>query len=147
MDNDEWTSAASILRVANQLVDGIQDGVRRRGFDDVRPAHGFAFVLLSAGDVTTTDLARHLGITKQGAAQLIAHLVERGYVERQPDPEDRRARRLVLTEHGWACTRAAEEAAAETIAAWRGRLGPSRFRRLHEALDLLAEPGPIRPTW
>ena len=42
-----------LLGAARALVDGIDAGVRARGFTDVRPAHGFAFALLSAGGATT----------------------------------------------------------------------------------------------
>ncbi|MDA8060969.1 MAG: MarR family winged helix-turn-helix transcriptional regulator [Actinomycetota bacterium] len=121
--------------------------VQRRGFDDVRPAHGFAFARISAGDATTADLAVHLGITKQAAAQLVNHLAERGYVERRPDPRDKRARLLMLTERGLACTVAAEQAAAETVEQWKDQLGPTAYGHLAEALGELAEPGRLRPGW
>lgn len=137
----------AVLRLATQLVDGIQEGTKRRGFDDIRPAHGFAFLLISAGDATTADVAVHLGITKQAAGQLVDHLVTRGYVERRPDPRDARARLLVLTERGWACTAAAEEAATETVDLWKQRLGPSMYRQITAALDALVEPGRLRPIW
>ena len=147
MNADGWSTAVAVLRVATQLVEGIDDGARRRGFDDVRPAHGFAFARISVGDATTADVAVHLGITKQAAAQLVDHLVERGYVERRPDPRDRRARLLVLTERGWACTAAAEQAAAETVERWKDQLGPSVYGHLAQALEVLAEPGRLRPLW
>jgi DNA-binding MarR family transcriptional regulator len=89
----------------------------------------------------------HLGITKQAAAQLVDHLVESGYVERHPDPRDKRARLLVLTERGWACTAAAEQAAAETVARCEHQLGPGAYRQLTAALGALAEPGRLRPLW
>ncbi len=114
-----------------------------RGFCDVRPEHGFAFARISAGDATTADIAVHLGITKQAAAQL----VERGYVERRRHPRDARARLLVRTARGRACTTAAEEGGAETIGTWEKQLGPASYRQLAAALDALAEPGRLRPPW
>jgi DNA-binding MarR family transcriptional regulator len=147
MSSNRWDTAIAVLRLASQLVDGIQTGVLCRGFDDVRPAHGFAFVHISAGDATTASLADHLGITKQAAAQLVEHLVSRGYVERLPDPRDRRARLLALTDRGRACTVAASAAAAETVDVWRERLSESTFDQLQESLQVLAEPGRLRPTW
>ena len=147
MSDDGWDTAVAVLRLAAQLIDGIQEGVQRRGFDDVRPAHGFAFVRISTGDATTADVAVHLGITKQAAAQLVGHLVDRGYVERRPDPRDRRARLLVLTDRGWACTAAAKEAATETVGLWKKRLSQSMYRHLATTLDALAEPGRLRPVW
>jgi len=147
MDDDGWKTAIAMLRLASQLIDGIQQGVARRGFDDVRPAHGFAFVRISAGDATTANVAVHLGITKQAAAQLVDHLVTRKYVERRPDPRDARAWLLTLTDRGRACAAAAESAAAETVDLWKDRLSPSTFSHLQTALTALAEPGRLRPTW
>jgi DNA-binding MarR family transcriptional regulator len=147
VNDDRWDTAVAVLRLATQLVDGIQEGVKQRGFDDIRPAHGFAFARISAGDATTADVAVHLGITKQAAAQLVDYLVARGYVERCPDPRDARARLLVLTDRGWACTAAAEEAATETADLWKRRLGPSSYLHLATALDALVEPGRLRPAW
>jgi hypothetical protein len=63
--------AILLLRAATQINEDINSGVVNRGFADVRPAHGFAFVRISAGDATVVDLAQHLGVTKQAASQLV----------------------------------------------------------------------------
>lgn len=144
---DNWSIAAALLRVSTQVVEGIQDGLARRGFDDVRPAHGFAFVRISAGDATTADLAAYLGVTKQAASQLVDHLVQRGYVIREPDPTDARARHLRLTERGRACTEAAQAAAEETVEAWRQRLTAREYDALRSILATIVVPGRVRPTW
>jgi DNA-binding MarR family transcriptional regulator len=147
MRGDSWATAVAVLRLTSQLVDGIQEGLARRGFDDVRPAHGFAFARISEGDATTADVAEHLGITKQAAGQLVEYLVDHGYVMRQPDERDGRARLLLLTERGRACTVAAEASAAETVDEWRSQLDPPEFRQLHAALITITTPGRLRPSW
>lgn len=139
--------AVQTLRIASQLIDGIQAGLVQRGFEDVRPAHGFAFVRISWGDATTADVAEHLSVSKQAAAQLVHQLVERGYVERRRSPSDGRARLLVLTDRGRACTRAAEAAASASVAEWRDRLTAEQFAELRRVLRALVEPGPLRPSW
>lgn len=144
---DEWHTAVALLRVSGQLVEGIQQGMRRRGYDDVRPAHGFAFGMLSSGPATTVQLAQYLGITKQAAGELVAHLVDGGYLRRRPDPSDGRRVLLELTDRGRGCTAAAEDAARETVRAWRARLPSRRVDGLAAALRALAEPGPLRPSW
>ena len=147
MTGDSWPTAVAVLRLTSQLVDGIQEGLARRGFEDVRPAHGFAFARISEGDATTADVAEHLGITKQAAGQLVEYLVDHGYVMRQPDERDGRARLLLLTEQGRACTVAAEASAAETVDGWRSQLDPLGFDQLHAALITIATPGRLRPSW
>jgi DNA-binding MarR family transcriptional regulator len=139
--------SAALLAAAGELTRRIHDGVVARGFEGMRPAHGFAFTRLAPDGATVTDLAVHLGVTKQAASQLVDELVRKGYVERRPHPEDARARLVVLTEAGWACTRAADEAAAEAVRAWGETLGETEVRELARKLLRIAPEGPIRPMW
>ena len=148
MQNSEAIAlSAAVLAVAGELTQRIHEGVVARGFEGVRPAHGFAFVRLAPDGATVTDLAAHLGVTKQAASQLVEELVRRGYVERRPHPGDARARLVVLTELGWTCTRAAEEAAVDAVRPWAELLGESEVRVLCDRLVRIAPYGPIRPTW
>lgn len=147
MQRDLLDLPVLLLGAARTLVDGIDAGVRARGFTDVRPAHGFAFALLSAGGATTVELAHHLDVTKQAASQMVEELVTKGYVERRPHPGDARARLVVLTDKGWACTRAADEAAEESLRPWADALGPDRLTALRADLARLATPGRLRPIW
>lgn len=145
--DDALVFSALVLALSGQLVQEIHTAVSQQGFEDLRPAHGFAFARISAGGATTADLAEHLGVTKQAAAQLVEELVRKGYVERHPHPHDRRARLLTLTATGWAATRAADQAARDAVSAWREVLGGARFGELVADLARLAPKGPIRPAW
>ncbi|WP_326669911.1 MarR family winged helix-turn-helix transcriptional regulator [Streptomyces canus] len=147
MQNSEALAlAAALLSAAGDLTQRINEGVVARGFE-ARPAWGFAFARLAPDGATVTELAGHLGVTKQAASQLVDEIVRRGYAERRPHPGDARARLVVLTERGWACTRAAEEAAAEAVRSWTDVLGESDVRALCDRLGRIAPHGPIRPTW
>ncbi|MER6471805.1 MarR family winged helix-turn-helix transcriptional regulator [Streptomyces collinus] len=148
MQNSEAMAlSAALLAVAGDLTQRINDGVVARGFTDVRPAHGFAFARLVPDGATVTDLAAHLGVTKQAASQLVDEIVRKGYAERRPHPADARARLVVLTTRGWECTRAAEAAAAEVVGGWVELLGEGEVRVLRERLLRLAPYGPVRPAW
>jgi DNA-binding MarR family transcriptional regulator len=146
-DHDAQSLTAGLLAAGRALVDGISAGLRTRGFDDVRPAHGFAFARLAPGGATITQLAEHLDVTRQAAAQLVDELIAKGYVERRPHPDDARARLIVLTDRGWACTRAAEAAMADTVGTWAEALGERRLLALRDDLVRIAPHGPLRPTW
>ncbi|MDH6520141.1 DNA-binding MarR family transcriptional regulator [Streptomyces sp. SAI-208] len=147
MQNSEALAlSAALLAAAGDLTQRINDGVVARGFE-ARPAWGFAFTRLAPDGATVTELAAHLGVTKQAASQLVDEIVRKGYAERRPHPGDARARLVVLTERGWACTRAAEEAAAEAVKAWVDVLGEGEVRALRERLGRIAPYGPIRPAW
>ncbi|MFI6935139.1 MarR family winged helix-turn-helix transcriptional regulator [Streptomyces sp. NPDC050287] len=148
MQNSEAMAlSAALLAVAGELTHRINEGVLARGFEGLRPAHGFAFARLAPDGATVTGLAAHLGVTKQAASQLVDEIVRKGYAERRPHPGDARARLVVLTERGWACTRAAEEAAAEAVRAWVELLGEDEVSALLGQLVRIAPHGPLRPTW
>jgi DNA-binding MarR family transcriptional regulator len=146
-DDDAQALAFGLLAASRALVDGISAGIKARGFGDVRPAHGFAFARLAAGGATITELAGHLGVTRQAAAQLVDELEASGYVERSPHPRDARARLVTLTGKGWACTRAAEAAITDTIRPWAEALGEQRLLTLRDDLASIAPRGPLRPVW
>lgn len=137
----------AVLRLATQVVDAVQDGVAARGYGDLRPSHGFALARISRGAATVVDVAAELGVTKQAASQLVASLVERGYVVRAPHPDDARAWALTLSARGWAATRAADAAVADLVTGWRRDLGAARAREFEQVLAGLVRPGPLRPTW
>lgn len=146
-NSEAMALSAALLAVAGDLTQRIHEGVVARGFEGLRPAHGFAFTRLAPDGATVTELAAHLGVTKQAASQLVEELVRKGYVERHPHPGDARARLVVLTERGWACTRAAEESAAEAVRPWVELLGEGEVGVLRERLLRIAPYGPIRPAW
>jgi DNA-binding MarR family transcriptional regulator len=139
--------AAVVLSAARALVDGINGGVVARGFDGMRPAHGFAFARIAPYGATVREIADHLGVTKQAASQLVDELLHGGYVVRRPHPTDARARLIVLTDKGWASTRAAEAAAADVVRAWAGVLGEQRIAQIGTDLARVAPMTGLRPTW
>lgn len=96
---------------------------------------------------TAGEIAAHLGVTKQAAAQVVEELVGKGYLSRCPHPKDSRAQLLSLTERGWAATKAADAAADRISREWATTIGPNRLAQLTRDLASVAEPGPLRPTW
>jgi len=138
---------AALLTAATVLVDDIHNGVVARGFTDLRPTHGFVFSRLSPSGATVTEIAEHLGVTRQAASQIVDELVVKGYVERRPHPADARSRLVVLTERGVRCTRAAEDAAVDALDSWEELLGERRLLAMRDELLRLAPGGPLRPAW
>lgn len=50
--------------------------------------------------VGVSDLSDHLGVSSAAASQMLDRLVEDGLIFRAEDPEDRRMKRITLTEDG-----------------------------------------------
>ena len=136
-----------LLAASNTLVDGIQAGMARRGYGELRPVHGFVFLRLSSSAVTVVELAVYLDVTKQAASQLADELTRLGYVDRSPHPTDRRAQLLSLSRKGKAATRAATASAQEVIDHWQLSIPAARLDRLTTDLARVADPGRIRPNW
>lgn len=146
MSEDRWLTATAVLRLSTRLLDQIQAEVIRAGFRDVTPLHGFAFARIAEGETTAGDLAGHLGVSKQAAAQLTERLVAAGYIERCPHPNDQRARLLRLTERGHACTVTARRAAEQEVGRWRHEIQARDVEAFESALHTLAAPiSSLRP--
>lgn len=143
---DELALTALLLGATSTLVEQVHLGTAQRGFDDIRPTHGFVFARLAPDGAGVGEIAEHLSVTKQAASQLVEELVVKGYVERHPHPTDARAKVVVLTERGWACTRAADAAATEAVAGWIDVLGQDRVTALVGDLRRVAGRGRLRPS-
>ncbi len=62
------------------------------------------------GTCGVSDIGDHAGITSAAASQMIERLVQQGYIDRSEAPEDRRAKRIYLTEKGETLVKKAIEA-------------------------------------
>lgn len=79
------------------------------------------------GTPALTEAATALGTTHQNVAQLVAALERKGMLRTEPDPADRRRRRLVATESGaryWSARDTGDEAA---VAEWFAALTPEEL--------------------
>jgi DNA-binding MarR family transcriptional regulator len=90
-----------VIRAAKALVDRMRAEHPDRTSSPMTVVHGLAArYLLGRDDVTTVELARYLGITKQSTSEVVTALEETGNVRRAPHPSDGRARVLLLTDEG-----------------------------------------------
>ncbi|MEI7769451.1 MAG: MarR family transcriptional regulator [Chloroflexales bacterium] len=93
---------------------------------------------LSAGPLTVSDLARRRRVTMAAMGELAQALVERGLIERWPDPQDRRQQRLSLSEVGRQRYEATHALALAQLAAiLADRLSPAEISAVRAALPAL----------
>jgi len=76
-------------------------------------------------------------MTRQSVSELIDYLEKRDYVERVPDPRDRRAVLVRRTERGWNVNRVARNVVEELQAGWAQQLGREDFDALVRILRRL----------
>ena len=105
------------------------------GFPEIRPAHSGLLRNIGDGGARVADLAALAGITKQSMAYLSESLQGAGYVTVTPDPGDRRAKLVVLTERGRAAVATLTRLSLEAEAELAGHMGAEKVARLRGLLE------------
>jgi DNA-binding MarR family transcriptional regulator len=120
--------------VYQQHAQDIEAALREAGFGDIRPAHANVFPFVPPEGISVSGLAELARVRKQTMAQAVEQLERSGYVERRPDPHDRRSRLVFLTERG-ASVRPVTHAAAERVEKrWAELTGPQELEALRATL-------------
>ncbi|MGH3475221.1 MAG: MarR family winged helix-turn-helix transcriptional regulator [Nocardioidaceae bacterium] len=125
--NNAWEALLSAhARLMKQLAaDDIWHGLSMREYDVL-------YTLSKCPEpVRIGELHGHVLLSQPALSRLVDRLVERGYVERQTDPADRRGVRLSLTEDGRARQRQIGRQHARSVArAVSTELDPDELRQL-----------------
>jgi len=104
------------------------------GFDDFDAAYLNVFQYPGPHGARPSEVAARRGISKQAANYLLGELERLGYLERRPDPDDLRSKRIALTPRGLSAVRVIRDAVSEMEAAWARQLGRKRFAELRGLL-------------
>jgi DNA-binding MarR family transcriptional regulator len=112
--------------------------IEKSEFADIRPTHGCVFRYVRSPGLRLTEIAERANMTKQSAGEIVDDLVERGYVKRIPDPADRRAKLICLTERGEEAQVFGFRVFAEIEERWAERHGAERVAALRETLEEIA---------
>lgn len=124
----------------NRSASAIYRRLREHGITDTRPSHGNVMEHLAFEDgLRLNDLATRAGITPQSMGQFVDELEDLGYVERRPDPDDRRAKRIHLTRKGKRSNKVEWDVVGEVEAALEALLGKKRLADLRESLARITE--------
>lgn len=108
------------------------------GHGGLRSKHGAVLANLDERGTRLTTLARRAEIGTSAMGELVDELEQLGYVERRPDPRDRRAKLVVPTPAGVDALERAFTAIGKIEAAYARLLGTDGHAALREALTRLA---------
>lgn len=124
-----------LFSVQGELFDRLQDD----GFSDIVPRHGVVLAHLRPEGVRATDLARLSGQLKQVVGVIVDDLEVLGYVERKPDPADRRAKLVMPTGRGLAQMEAADTIMADIMHRHARHLGAAEFSQFMSNFEAIIE--------
>lgn len=121
----------ALLRMPWERVVGrMLERLHAHGFDDVEMAHMNLLLYPGPQGVRPSELAAQRGISKQAANYLLGQLERLGYLERRPDADDGRSKRIVLTDRGERAAYTIRDAVTEVERDWEAKLGKDRFAQL-----------------
>ena len=130
----------ALLRMPWEVVrQRMLERLHERGFDDLDMPHLNVLQYPGPDGVRPSELAARLRVSKQALNYLLGQLERLGYLERRPDEQDMRSRRIFLTRRGHEALRAIRDAVAEVEAEWAELLGARRFAQLRALLVELSE--------
>ena len=132
-------STATLLSLAHLMLSRqVSEGVARAGHP-IKASHSAVFGQLGVHGARLSDLAKGANMTPQAMGELVDELEGLGYVLRQPDPSDRRAKLITLTESGRQCAAVGSDTIGEIERGITDALGERGHRALRKALRTLLE--------
>jgi len=121
------------------LENRVIDALTRAGYVDITVAQMKIVQRIGPEGTRLTELAEQAQVTKQTAGFLVDQLEKAGWVERVPDPSDKRARLVRIAARGEEALPVAAAAVAEVEAEWTAHLGRQRMTQLRNILNELRE--------
>jgi DNA-binding MarR family transcriptional regulator len=119
------------------LENRVIEALAKAGYDDITTAQMKIVQRIGPGGTRLTELAEQAQVTKQTAGFLVDQLEKAGWVERVPDPSDKRARLVRISARGLEALPVASAAVAEVEAEWEAHLGPQHMAQLRQILTNL----------
>jgi len=137
--NDFWIPMAGLFDIAKEaFFEDFREELEQTEFGDIRPTHGCVFRFVRGPGMRLTVLAEMAGMTKQSIGEIVDDLEARGYVKRIPDPEDKRAKLICLTERGERAQETGLALFSKVEEQWAERYGAKRIAQLRELLEEIA---------
>jgi DNA-binding MarR family transcriptional regulator len=125
----------ALLRMPLDAVLGrMLDGLHADGFTDLNAAHLQVLRWPGPDGRRPSDLARDTRMSRQAVNYLLGELERLGYLVRADDPDDRRSKRIVLTDRGEGVARSIRASVRAIEREWEEELGAERLARLRSLL-------------
>ncbi|MES0884778.1 MarR family winged helix-turn-helix transcriptional regulator [Roseibium sp. SCP14] len=110
-----------------------------KGHDWFGEARGTLLQHLPSDGIRQNALTGLSGMTKQAIQQHLDDLEKDEIVTRENDPDDKRKKRVMLTEKGWQAVRDAAEIKVQIENAYAGTLGRDALKNLKSSLKSIID--------
>jgi len=130
-----------LLRAYYWMDESLQNGLQQAGYLPRTRTQTMILINVSNGITRAAELARVLGVSRQAIQQQINELERDDLVTQMPDPEDRRANRIVFSERGARLITAALASLRQAEQALAMRIGYDAVTQMRHAL--MADWGPV----
>lgn len=128
-------SLGLLLRLAHQQWTlAVETKLAEEGFDDIKPHYANIFTFVPPEGMQVTQLTELAHVRKQSMTQTVEELEKLGYVERRPDPGDKRGKLVFLTERGRKVSPIARAAGRLVDQHWAELTSPEEIEALRRAL-------------
>lgn len=123
-------------RLYGRLTAGVHDGLDEATYPVMSGVSRF-------GPLSAAQLAEEIGLDRSVVSRHASRLVEAGLLKRSPDPSDRRATLLALTDGGRRAIKIMRRRLADTFDAYLATWSPDEARSFAAGLRRFAEHGPF----
>lgn len=109
-------------------------GLEARGHPAIRASHSAVFANLGLGAVRVTELAERAQVTQQAMGKMLKEMERMGYIVRDVDSVDKRAKEIRLTERGIQLAADSLEVVSEVRQYYASKIGEQELQALETTL-------------
>jgi DNA-binding MarR family transcriptional regulator len=135
----QFTLPEEMLNARDRL-EATHPGGKNNRSVDYALLHQVARILTARQEpISMGELSRELDVPDSSTTRIVDWLEQSGFVERQPDPDDRRVVRVALTAEGRSIYQGVEAMASRRIEGWLKRFSPAERQALITLLNKLVD--------
>lgn len=123
-----------LLEFSKDFERRVLKSLQERGHDQIRASHSILFSNLGLGAVRVTELARRAQVTQQAMGKMLKEVERMGYITRDIDSVDRRAKEIRLTAKGIQLVEEGIEVVEEVRCYYAQRVGEDELDQLENQL-------------
>ena len=123
-----------LLEFSKDFERRVLKSLQARGHEQIRASHSILFSNLGLGAVRVTELANRAQVTQQAMGKMLKEVGRLGYITRDIDSVDRRAKEIRLTAKGIKMVEEGIEVVEEVRRYYAQRVGEVELDQLEEQL-------------